>query len=215
VSDLTATLAVEMIKASAERVRFSAAELSRLDAVAGDGDHGVNMAAAFREAEARLEAETPGDAGAVFTVTGQSFSEGAGGSSGALFGALFGALGARLGGPAAPGARDLVDGLELATKRVALIGRTTSGSKTMLDALEPAVATAREALVGGRDLVDVLAAAAAGAEEGAAATANMRASAGRARHAPNGAVGTKDPGAVTVSIIFAAWAQAVAVDVAS
>ena len=214
-NELRGDTAIAMIRATASRIAASASELSRLDAVAGDGDHGVNMAAGFRNAEVRLATEQPAAAADVFTAVGQTFGEGAGGSAGALFGALFGTLGGRLGRSPAPEPRDLVDGLELAAKRVALIGRATVGSKTMLDALEPAARGARAALDAGGGLAEVLSAAAAASQHGAAATADMRAAAGRARHATNGALGSRDPGAVTVSIMLAAWAETVSREVGS
>ena len=213
-SELSATMAIAMIRATASRLDEAASELSRLDAVAGDGDHGVNMATAFHYAETKLAAAEPATAGDVFTTVGDAFSEGAGGSAGALFGALFGALGSRLRRSVDPGIGDFVDGLQLAAERVARIGQTTPGSKTMLDALGPAVDAAR-ATVDGGGMASVLEVAARASERGAAATAQMRAAAGRARHAPDGAIGTKDPGAVTVSIMFAAWADTVASGVSS
>ncbi len=212
---LTASLAIEMVRVTAQRLEESAAELSRMDAVAGDGDHGVNMATAFHNADAKLADSRPTSAGDAFVVVGRSFSEAAGGSAGALFGALFATLGARVLRSAEPSGTDFVEGLELASRRVALIGRTAVGSKTMLDALVPAVEAARGTVTSGGDLTDVLAAAAAASARGAAATADMRAAAGRARHAQNGAIGTRDPGAVTVSIMFAAWADVVTASVAS
>ena len=207
-NELTTATAIEMIHAAALRIDEATSELSRLDAVAGDGDHGVNMAAAFHAAEADFVADPPNSAADVFAGVGRSFSDGAGGSAGALFGAIFGALGNRLRRSTPPSVSDFVDGLELGTTRVAVIGRTAPGSKTMLDALTPAVEAAQAAANAGRGLADVMTAAAAASERGAAATAGMRATAGRARHAQDGAVGTKDPGAVTVSVIFGAWADA-------
>jgi dihydroxyacetone kinase len=209
VSDLTASLAVEMIHATTRRLDGASSELSRLDAVAGDGDHGVNMAAAFHAAEESLGGEPPVTPGEVFASVGRSFSVGAGGSAGALFGAMFGAIGTCLGRSSDPGVVDLVEGLELAAKRVALIGQTAPGSKTMLDALTPAAAAARIEADREAPLAGVLHAAAVASERGAEATATMRAAAGRARHASDGALGTKDPGAVTVALMFGAWDEAV------
>lgn len=208
-TELTGAIVTEMIRATASRLDGAASELSRLDAVAGDGDHGVNMASAFRDAESALKRASLETAGDAFAAVGNSFSERAGGSAGALFGGIFAAIGGRLRASPDPGPNDLVEGLELATKRVALIGQTKTGSKTLLDALAPAVEAARSAVDAGGGLVDLMAAAATAAEKGAAETTHMRAAAGRARHATDGAVGTPDPGAVTVSIMFAAWADAV------
>lgn len=214
-SGLTTSLAAAMIHATTLRVGEAASGLSRMDAVAGDGDHGVNMTQAFEAAEAALAIESPRSPGAVFASVGRSFGAGAGGSAGALFGAFFSAIGSRLGQTLDVGARDFVDGLELAAKRVALIGQTGPGSKTMLDALLPAVAAARVEADRDATLAEVIGSASVAAQAGAEATASLRATAGRARHAPDGAVGTKDPGAVTVALMFGAWAEAVSQRVAS
>lgn len=208
-TDLTASLAIEMIQATSRRLDAAASELSRLDAVAGDGDHGVNMAAAFHAAEAALASEPPVTAGDVFASVGRSFSVGAGGSAGALFGATFNAIGSCLRRSADPSVGDLVEGLELAATRVATIGQTALGAKTMLDALAPAAAAARVEADREAKLTDVLHAAALAADSGAKATANMRAAAGRARHSPDGALGTEDPGAVSVALMLGAWDGAV------
>lgn len=208
-SEFSATTATAMIHATALRVAEVAEELSRLDAIAGDGDHGVNMTTAFADADRRIARARPDRAAEVFALVGRSFDERAGGSAGALFGVFFATLGRRLGEATTPDTRDLVDGLELASRRVAEIGRTSPGSKTMLDALQPAADAARAAADADGQLPDVMAAAAAAAEHGAASTAEMHATAGRARYSPDGAVGTRDPGAMTIAFIFAAWADAV------
>jgi dihydroxyacetone kinase len=208
-TELTADVAVAMIDATSRRLEDAAGELSRLDAVAGDGDHGVNMAAAFRGARAALAAEQWAGPGDVFASVGRTFSAEAGGSAGALFSSIFGAIGGCLRRSDQPDAENVADGLDRAATQVSAIGRTRAGSKTMLDALLPAAEAARAEADAGRGLAEVLTAAARASERGAAATADMRAASGRARHAQDGAVGTMDPGAVTISLILGAWAEVV------
>lgn len=205
-TQLTADTAIRMIRLTSERLRVAATELSRIDAVAGDGDHGVNMAAAFSAAEAGIAARRPTNAAEVFLLTGRACSD-SGGSAGALFSAFFETLGHRL-AVAAPGITDLVDGLELASRQVAVVGRAQAGDKTMLDALQPAVDAARSIDRSVDEAAVVLREAAAAAERGAAASAAMPAAAGRARYATNRAIGTRDPGAVTIAIMLGAWADA-------
>jgi dihydroxyacetone kinase len=215
VSEFEAATAIEMVGSTSRLVADEADELSRLDAVAGDGDHGVNMSAAFADASARIARRRPASAAETFLLVGQAFSEGGGGSAGALFGTFFDALGSRLLVNAKPDVVDLVDALEVGTRRVAELGRTAPGDKTMLDALQPAVEAARSTIEAGGDLTAVLSAAAEAAAFGAASTAHMRAKAGRARYAEDGAVGTRDPGAATIAIMFAAWGEALAQGVGS
>jgi dihydroxyacetone kinase len=78
----------------------------------------------------------------------------------------------------------------------------------MLDALRPAVDAARTAAEAGASLESVMTEASAAAAAGADSTAEMIARAGRARYAGDGAIATRDPGAVTIALMFEAWAEA-------
>lgn len=198
-------LAVRLVVAASRRVDDHREELSRLDSVAGDGDHGVNMAAALAEAARRAGEGDHRTAADVMRATGSAFHETVGGAAGALFGAFFGALAGGLSRSVAPDGSELVAGMEKGLARVVRIGKAGPGDKTMIDALTPAVSEAREAMEGGGDLVSVMAAAARAAREGARATAGMRPSAGRARFAPDHSMGTEDPGANTVALILESW----------
>lgn len=207
VAVLERDLAEELIRTAARRVSHHQDELSRLDAVAGDGDHGVNMATALTEAVNRLDEtiETPAQ---VFRTTGRAFHDTVGGAAGALFGAFFGAIGGQLNRADIPAtATDLVTGLEKGLARVMRIGRVKPGEKTMVDALAPAVASARAATEEGASLAQVLSTAAQAARGGFLSTAGIRPTAGRARYAAERSVGTADPGACTVALIFQAWAE--------
>ena len=198
-------LAVRLVVAAAERVSDHQDELSRLDSVAGDGDHGVNMATALAEAARRAEQGGHGTAAEVMRTTGSAFHETVGGAAGALFGSFFGALAGGLSGSPAPDAAGLVTGMEKGLARVVRVGKAEPGHKTMIDALAPATREARRVLDEGGDLASVTAAAAGAAREGARATAGMRPSAGRARFAPEHSLGTEDPGANTVALILESW----------
>lgn len=208
-NELDTELLAAMMANTALRLAASADELSRIDAVAGDGDHGVNVSAAFADASARLAEACPAFPADVFLVVGRSFSEGGGGSAGALFGAYFAALGKHLARVANPGVSTFAEGLEAGSLRVAELGRVALGDKTMFDALEPAALAARDAVTAGGDLAVLVGAASEAAARGAAATADMVAKAGRARYAEAGAVGTRDPGALSVSLMFKAWEEVV------
>ena len=198
-------LAVRLVIAASNRVNGHQDELSRLDSVAGDGDHGVNMATALAEAARRAEQGEHGTAADVMRATGSAFHETVGGAGGALFGAFFGALAGQLSKAAAPAAAQLVAGLEKGLARVARVGKAEPGHKTMIDALAPAVRDARESLDREEGLEAVMAVAARAARRGATATAAMRPSAGRARFAPEHSLGTEDPGANTVALILESW----------
>ena len=200
-------LAVRLVVAASTRVSDHQDELSRLDSVAGDGDHGVNMATALAEAARSAEQGDHGTAADVMRATGSAFHETVGGAAGALFGAFFGAVAGQLSRSEAPDAQQLVAGLEKGLARVARVGKAEPGHKTMIDALAPAVRDARESLDREDGLEPVLAAAARAARRGATATAGMRPSAGRARFAAEHSLGTEDPGANTVALVLESWAD--------
>lgn len=204
---LDTSVATELIAAAAARLAAEADALSALDAIAGDGDHGVNMAAAFSDAVRRLDDDPPADSAAAFRSTGAAFLETVGGASGALLGAFFSAVAKRLDGTLDPSPLDVVEAFERGAARLLVIGRSEQGQKTMIDALLPAIEAAKSAVTEGADLGAAIAAAAAAAEAGAEATAAMHASAGRARYAAAASLGSPDPGATTIAHIFAAWAE--------
>ena len=71
------------------------AELGRLDAAAGDGDHGAGMVRGLRAAVGAVDG-FPGTARRTFTRAGVAFQNAAGGASGALVGAWLIAIGSEL-----------------------------------------------------------------------------------------------------------------------
>ena len=83
-------------------------ELGRIDAVAGDGDHGRGMvkgSSAARAAAAEAAEDGAGQ-GSVLAAAGKEWAAKAGGTSGVLWGALLNAVGARLGDTGRPGLGD-------------------------------------------------------------------------------------------------------------
>jgi dihydroxyacetone kinase len=78
-------------------------ELGRIDAVAGDGDHGVGMVRGLRAATAAAEKAGP-TAGveAVLRAAGAAWADKAGGTGGVLWGTILTAIGQTLGNTQAP-----------------------------------------------------------------------------------------------------------------
>ena len=200
-------MAARLIMAASRAVNEQKDELSRLDAVAGDGDHGVNMSVAFAEAERRAADPNRTTAAAVFEAAGRSFHQTVGGSAGALFGAFFGALSSWLKKVAVPETPDFVAGLRKGLDRVTRLGGAVPGHKTMVDALSPALEAAEEMVARRASVNRVMSAAAEASRRGADSTAAMYPKAGRARYSPESSVGSEDPGANTVALMFEAWAE--------
>lgn len=197
-----------MLRGGVSRVRRDLDLLTRLDSAIGDGDHGLAMQRAADAIEAAL-AGGAGSLGDLLSRVGWEVMSIDGGSTGPLLGSLF--LGMSDGaGPAASLDRDQLRALFEAGLN-GLRGATGAkvGDKTLMDALIPAV-DAIAACPAGADIPACLAAAAEAAERGAEATRPLRARFGRARNLGDRAIGHLDPGAVTVSLLFQGFAEALA-----
>lgn len=180
--------------------------LGDLDAVAGDGDHGRGMVRGIDAAAAAGAAAAARGAGAgsVLTVAGDAWADKAGGTSGVLWGAGLRALGESLGNQETPDAGALAAGMSAFTARITGLGKAEAGDKTMVDALLPFTETLSRLVHEGVELGQAWAAAAQEAEAAAKATASLRPLKGRARPLAEKSVGTPDPGATSLAMIFTA-----------
>ncbi len=93
---------------------------------------------------------------------------------------------------------------------IGALGKSTTGEKTMLDALVPAAAAARAALDAGADAAGVVGAARDAAEAGAQATIPMLATKGRASYLGERSIGHRDPGATSLAILLSTLADTIA-----
>ncbi|MGN6407506.1 MAG: dihydroxyacetone kinase family protein, partial [Curtobacterium sp.] len=95
-------------------------ELGRIDAVAGDGDHGIGMQRGSTAADAAAQdaAARGAGAGSVLAIAGDAWSDKAGGTSGAIWGAALEALGRVLGDTSRPSAATVADAVHAAAEAV-------------------------------------------------------------------------------------------------
>jgi dihydroxyacetone kinase-like protein len=131
-----------------------------------------------------------------------------GGASSALFGTFFKGMGEEA-GEADPDcvavARIFASGLNSVLKQT----RARAGDKTMIDALEPAVAAVGRATAVGDPISAALESAAAAALMGAEATKTLVARYGRAKFLGEKTLGHADAGAISVALIFQGFSQAI------
>ena len=178
-------------------------ELGRIDAVAGDGDHGRGMLKGATAAVRSVE-RAPSEAGAAWLLgrAGRAWAEEAGGTSGVLWGAALEAFGGSLGDDRdAYDARRVADAIDAFAESVQDLGRAVAGDKTLLDALLPFAASFREQAGAGAPTGDAWVAAADAATEGARATADLRPRVGRARPLAEKSLGTPDAGATSFALV--------------
>ncbi len=82
------------------------------------------------------------------------------------------------------------------------------GDKTMMDALEPAVAAIRSTCGTGKSIPQALADSADAAEKGAVSTKDCIARFGRAKNLGDRTLGHQDPGATSIALMFSGFAKA-------
>jgi len=192
-----------MFVAAAEAMLASIDRLTEADQKVGDGDHGIGMKRGFSAALDWLlksEATMPAD---VFKGVGNAVMAQTGGASGAIFGTLFRAGAGVLGDADRLDADHFAGFLEVGLAAVEKRGGAAPGGKTLIDALEPAARAARTSV--GRGLAAALAAAHAAALDGVEATRSMIATTGKARTLGERSLGHPDPGAISLSIVLAAF----------
>lgn len=178
-------------------------EWGRLDAVAGDGDHGVGMARGIRGAVAKA-IDTTGGPRTVLQAAGEAFADRAGGSSGALWGAFLGGIASKLPNDRCPGASEVSVAMAAGAVALQRLGGCELEDKTMYDALSPFVDELQERADAGEALGDAWDAAARVARESAAATADLLPRLGRARPLGERSLGTPDPGATSMAACLTA-----------
>lgn len=203
----TYALKVALI-AAADAIIAAEPELTRIDMVIGDGDHGIGMKTGFTALKRELsENDYPSPFG-LFHACGLCLVKSMGGSSGVLFGTLF------IGGLEHIRNLDSLDGAAMfaflggGIDAVMRRGKAKAGDKTMVDALLPAKAHMERAISKTRSVGGILKAAEVGALEGVEATKAMLPRLGRSKNFRETAIGWPDPGAVSVSVLFGALAGA-------
>lgn len=190
----------KMFAAAARDIDENEAYLCSLDAVCGDGDHGVAIRGAI-DAAADAVAAAP-DVKNAFSDAGMAAMGNSNGSTSSIYGTLLMGIGDAI-KSAEPEAAEIAEAFESALASMREVVKGDVGDKTCFDALIPAIA----AMKGRATVAELFAAAADAAKKGADGTVDLVAKFGRARNLGEKSRGPKDPGAVSNAMIFAAFAR--------
>jgi dihydroxyacetone kinase len=197
---------VDAISAVVMTLEGSEALLTDLDTKVGDGDLGISLARgadAVREQLAQLDVTHPADAlREISAVLRRSL----GGSSGPFYSifVLRAATSlAKADDPAQP--QVWAEAFQAGCEGIQSLGGASTGDRTMMDALLPAVAAMKEAVDSGRSASEAMREAAMAAEAGAEATKAMLPRLGRSVYLSTRALGHVDPGAWAVAL----WLRAI------
>ena len=204
-------LKTAMISA-AEAIIAAEPELTRIDSIIGDGDHGIGMKTGFSVLRENLLETSFTTPYALFHAAGLCLVKCMGGSSGVLFGTLFISGLDVIQDKEALNAADITAFLTKGIQGIIRRGRAKAGDKTRVDALLPAQAAMELALKSSDDIGQVLKAAETGALNGVEATKSMISRLGRSKNFREQAIGWPDPGAISVSILLGGLAKSLSHD---
>lgn len=180
-------------------------ELGRIDAVAGDGDHGIGMArGSIAAAETAALAVRQGHgAAATLSKAARAWIDRAGGTSGAIWGAMLSTSSQAL-----TAEKDLETALVAATatgvtEQVRAMGGAEPGDKTIVDVLVPFAESLRNSAESKLPLATAWEQASKAAQVAAEETSAIPARRGRARTHGDASTGTPDPGCVSFAAVAA------------
>lgn len=178
-------------------------ELGRIDAVAGDGDHGIGMSRGLHAATDAAEAAGVAGAGAAgaLLAAGDAWSDRAGGTSGALWGAALAAASDRLRSAGDVGPDAIAAAAEAGIDAIGRLGGAVPGDKTMMDAAVPFLDALRSARDAGSPLPEAWRQAASGARSAAERTRELVPRLGRARPLAEKSLGHPDAGAISFALV--------------
>jgi dihydroxyacetone kinase-like protein len=163
------------------------------------------MARGFEAVERKLQGQEFSALDDLLKAVGTALLMSIGGAAGAVFGTLFRGGAERLAGQQVLDSGALSMMLSEGLRAVQQRGSARPGDKTMVDALEPAAARARE--LAASTLAESLTAVTEAARQGMESTKEMIASVGKAKTLGERALGHPDPGAVSMHLILKLMAE--------
>ena len=192
---------IKMILSAVEKIRANHEELSRLDSATGDGDHGTTMLRSVKAVEDTINANADAGLNDLLGKIGWEIMSADGGSTGPLLGSFFMGMGEGVGDKSELDSTAVAEMIVAGVNKMHKQSRAQVGDKTMMDALLPA-ADALKGADKSATVQDVLKDAAKAAADGSEATKDMVAKFGRARNLGDRVIGHKDPGSVSIALIF-------------
>jgi dihydroxyacetone kinase-like protein len=202
-------IGIRIVRRIQSVIHANTAELNAFDRPIGDGDHGTNLDRGFTAVLAKIESQSDQSLAAVFKTTAMTLISTVGGAAGPLYGTAFLRISTAIPELDDDHPRQVAAALTAALGGVQARGKATTGEKTMVDALAPAVEASNAAVEEGADTVIVLERAATAARTGMEATIPMRATKGRASYLGERSIGHQDPGATSCYLIIQAVADVV------
>lgn len=196
-----------MFTRAAQQIREHHEMLSKLDSIAGDGDHGTTMLRVAEQLEKAVDPASSQSIRELLKDAGWKVLSIDGGASSALLGTFFSGMGdAEIGSEL--DCKSLSSALEAGLRAVSRQTKAAPGDKTMMDALVPAVSAFHSAASAGKTVSSALEEAALAANSGAESTKALVARYGRAKFLGDQTRGYPDAGATSVALLFNGFSEA-------
>ena len=185
-----------------EKIEEEKLFLTELDNVIGDGDHGINMARGFDAVKAKQPMMEGKDVGTILKTVGMALVSTVGGASGPLYGTAFMQAGKAMTGKMEIGMEDFLAIMDAAIAGVQMRGKSTTGEKTMLDAMVPAAEVMKKCCAESGDAKKAIDEGLAAAKAGVEYTKTIIATKGRASYLGERSIGHQDPGATSFTLML-------------
>src|SRR6266571_6089555 len=195
------------LERTADVLRENRTYLTELEAAIGDEDNGINMDRGFSAIRDKFPTMATMDIPTRLKTVGSTLVSTVGGAAGPLYGTAYLRAAGAVAGKQELTSADVVAMLEAFLGGIVARGRAQPGEKTMVDALTPALAAAKQALNDGASLAQITSRAASAAEEGMKATVPMLATKGRASYLGERSIDHQDPGATSSWLILRSLAE--------
>jgi dihydroxyacetone kinase-like protein len=183
--------------------------LTELDSAIGDADHGTNMHRGMQAVIAKLPTVAESDIGSILKTVGMTLVSTVGGASGPLYGTFFIQMASEANNKMELTPEEYLTSLQAGINGILMRGKAQLNDKTMLDALQPALETLKQAVADNLTFAEALEQSAASAAAGRDATIPMLARKGRASYLGERSIGHQDPGATSAHLLLHSLAEAV------
>lgn len=193
---------IELIEKIGDKIIEQKEFLTELDAPIGDSDHGINMARGFTEVKKKLPELADKDIGTILKTVGMTLISTVGGASGPLYGTAFMKMSMKLTAAKEIGFAEFMEAFSAAVEGVKQRGHSTTGEKTMLDAMAPAMESMKESYAGDSDVKAAFAKGVEAALKGVEYTKEIVATKGRASYVGERGIGHQDPGATSFAFML-------------
>ena len=180
-------------------------ELSELDALVGDGDHGVTIRKGYMTVKKAVEEEEAKTISDLFFNAGMALADTAGGAIGPILASMFIGFSTSTQGKDELGVKELADMFAGGLAGVQNLGGAQPGDCTMVDTLYPFVESLKAAETD--NVKDALEAACVKGLEGSDSTKMMQAKLGRARNLRERSIGFIDAGSRSMYYFLKAFSD--------